>query len=120
MSAKISELLSDPKGMEKIKSMADMLFSQSGDKTTDNENQSTSNDIVPDGFSLPDGFDVGKIMSIVSLLGSRSDDKRASLLMALKPHLTEERQIRVDKAVKILKIISIIPLLKEQGLLELF
>jgi len=41
-------------------------------------------------------------------------------LLALKPHLTDERQQRIDKAVKLLRIISVIPLLKEQGLLELF
>ena len=125
MAGKISELLSNPEGMDKIKSMAKMLFSEKESSTetyqnTDKPKENNNTAPLSDNFSLPEGIDIAKIMNMLSLLNSRKDDKRSSLLLALKPHLTQERQQRIDKAVKILQIISVFPLLKEQGLLELF
>jgi len=38
--------------------------------------------------------------------------------LALNPHLSEESQRRVDTAVKILRVIDLLPALKESGLLE--
>ena len=40
------------------------------------------------------------------------------LLLALKPHLKEEKQKKVDKAVKILKLIAVWNIAKESGMLE--
>ena len=128
MAGKISELLSNPEGMEKIKSVAASLFSGGSSENSENsrgksdvsENTDSSETNESGGFSLPDGIDPMKIMSMISLLNNPKSDKRTGLLLALKPHLTEERQQRVDKAVKLLKIISVIPSLKEQGLLDIF
>ena len=41
-------------------------------------------------------------------------------LLALKPHLREERQKKVEKAVKMLKLLSIWSMLKESGMLKDF
>ena len=71
------------------------------------------------GFSLPDNFDITKIMGIMSALSDNKIDERSKLLLALKPHLSEKRQQRVDKAVKLLKLASLIPIVKEQGLFDL-
>ena len=68
------------------------------------------------GGDMPD---VAAIMRVVSLLKNQGNDNRSGLLMALKPHLSTERQSRVDKAVKILKLVSLMPILREQGLLNL-
>ena len=46
------------------------------------------------------------------------NDKNTELLMALKPHLREERQIKVDKAVKMLKLMTVWNTAKESGLLN--
>ena len=58
-------------------------------------------------------------MGLMSAFNNQKNDRRTELLLALKPHLSEERRERVDKAVKILKIVSILPALKEQGLLDI-
>ena len=53
------------------------------------------------------------------MLSSISEkDKNAELLLALRPHLKEEKQKRVDKAIKLLKIIAIWNMAKENGLLN--
>ncbi len=113
---KLSELLSDPEGMNKIKTIAESLF-----KSDDAKNSPTPEpDSSPSGgFSLPDGFDISKIMGLMSVFNSNHNDRRSDLLLALKPHLSAERRERVDKAVKLLKIVSLLPVLKEQGLLDL-
>ncbi len=118
MAGKISELLSDPEGLNKIRNLAQSLFS---DKTAESEpKESCSSDTSQSGFSLPEGIDPIKIMNLFSAFNNRGNDNRSQLLLALKPHLTIERQERVDKAVKLLKIASLIPVLKNEGLLDLF
>ncbi len=115
MQSKISEILSDPDSMEKLKRMAEGLFGNS------KEPEPQKNEVSQDGFNfdgLPDGLDMSKIMSLMSLFSNRGEDPRAGLLLALKPHLSSARQTRVDKAVKLLKLASLVPLLKEQGLLD--
>ena len=115
MAGKISELLSDPEGMSKIMAVAESLF-----KSDDAKTPPTPETEAPSGgFSLPDGLDFSKIMSIMSVFNSQQNDRRSELLLALKPHLSLERREKVDKAVKLLKIVSLLPVLKEQGLLDL-
>lgn len=113
IAGKISQLLSDPDGMSKIMSVAENLFSNSSD-------QETKADTASDGgFSLPEGLDIGKIMGLMSAFNNQKTDRRSELLLALKPHLSQERRDRVDKAVKLLRIISLLPVLREQGLLDI-
>lgn len=143
IAGKISELLSSPDGMDRIKQMAGALFSDSNREEPSPSSQQTGTEPSPEaappaadgdggdmlgsllggltggGLSLPDGFDPMKMIGLISALSSGGDDKRAGLLLALKPHLSKERQIRVDKAVKLLKIASLLPVLKEQGLLDI-
>ena len=139
IAGKISELLSSPDGMDKIKQMAASLFSEKAvelpkQETVPEASQTLSSSpggtvdmlgsllggMNGDGFKLPEGFDPMKMIGLVSALSSGVDDKRAGLLLALKPHLSKERQERVEKAVKLLKIASLIPVLKEQGILDIF
>lgn len=117
MAGKISEILSDPEGLNKIKALAENLFSNTNNSDSQNND---SQDTSFNGFSLPEGFDPIKLMSIFSTLQNAQNDHRSELLLALKPHLTVERQLRVEKAVKLLKIASLIPILKNEGLLDLF
>lgn len=107
LTEKLSALLSDPDGMEKIKSMAQGLL---GSQTPVKENP----------LATSDEIDIGAITRILSLMKSSSkEDERVKLLLALKPNLSPERQSRVDSAVKILKLIDLAPLLKEAGLFNL-
>lgn len=69
------------------------------------------------GEGLFSGIDLGTMAKAASLLGavsSPNDSER--LLLALKPLLREENRGKVDTAVRLLKLISLLPLLKESGL----
>ena len=115
LAEKLSGILNDPESMAQVKSMAESLFSgNSGGGSPSAGNPLAS--VFGGGNEASDMPDVASIMRVVNLLKNQGEDKRSGLLMALKPHLSEERQSRVDKAVKILKLVSLMPILKEQGL----
>ena len=63
-------------------------------------------------------FDLSKMMALGNvILNASKPDKNTELLLALKPHLKEEKQGKVDKVIKIFKLISIWPAIKDSGLL---
>jgi len=55
-----------------------------------------------------------KILDIVSKLGE--SDKYTDLLKALRPLLREDNRKKLDRAEMILKLISVLPLLGQNGL----
>lgn len=70
-----------------------------------------------DSGGLFSGIDIGSMAKIAGLLGAAgktSNDEK--LLLALKPLLREENRGKVDTAVRLLKLISLLPLLKDSGL----
>ena len=110
---KISNLLNSPDGLDKLKSLAEGLLSNN----TEKEAEQTP------GVSLPNNLlqnmdNIGGIMRLANILGKEQKDSRIDLLRALKPHLSNERGKRVDKAISILKIASLLPILREEGLLD--
>ncbi len=108
MSAGIAKILEDPDSMQRIKEMASSLFG---------DGNSVKAEPTPKTSDLNlEGFDVGALMKIGNALKSGGTDNRSQLLLALKPHLSESRRDRVDKAVKILRLISLFPLIKESGI----
>ncbi len=110
LSDKISELLSDPSGMEKIRQMASSLL---GDAPPEAPPASLPSALP----ALPEGLDLTKIIPLVSRLSSQKDNKRTALLLSLRPHLSDERRERLDKAVQLLKLYDMLPLLKDSGIL---
>lgn len=127
MAGKISELLSDPDSLENLKNMAQMFMQGSSETVSpppSQEEDISSNSGGPSPFS---GFDLGGlnpadmagiIKVINTLKNNKQDDKRANLLLALKPHLSHERHERVDTAVKLLKMVDLLPLINETGILK--
>ena len=101
---KLTELLNNPEGMAKIRQMAEGLFGNTTDKKEE-----------PHKDNSDFGFDIdpSALMGMMSALKTAPTDNRAQLLMALKPHLSAERQQRVDNAVKLLRLVPLIPLVKQ-------
>ncbi|HPD89365.1 MAG TPA: hypothetical protein PLU75_07855 [Oscillospiraceae bacterium] len=67
------------------------------------------------GGSDGPGLDMDALMKIQKMLSSMNqDDKDINLLRALRPHLKEPG--RVDEAIRILQLISVLPALGESGL----
>lgn len=109
LGAKLSEILSDKDSMNKVKALAESLLAK--------EEPGKKEEHIPDFGLNPE--EMGSILAILGHLKNREDDKRTALLTALKPNLSIEKQKRVDTAIKLLKLIDMLPLLKESGILNL-
>ena len=112
---KIQSLLEDPESMNQIKELAAMFSSGMGEASSPGENGDRENDGTSDASdSLPiNPLAVMQLMSAVS-----AADKNRDLLVALKPHLHTERQEKLDKVLKLLKLYSIFTTLRENGMLD--
>ena len=110
LSEKLASLLNDPDTMERVRGLAENIL---GDNSNSNIQRPPA---VSDVLS---GEDLGKMMSIISMLKNKGDDNRTMLLTALKPHLSEPKQEKVDTAIKILRLLEILPLIKDTGLLNI-
>ena len=117
LSSKLSELLSDPNIMEQVKGLSGMFgaANQSAPSPTappannyaDNNSQN---------FNMPDDT-MNMIMKIMPLLSSiNKEDENTALLRALRPLLGKSRQKKLDEAIKIMQMMKILPLLKNQGI----
>ena len=113
IAAKLSELLSDPEGLEQMKSLANTFLNGSRDEHA--SEPAHKKEEAP--FDMPD-IDVGMLMKLAGMFKNSADDDRSRLLLSLKPHLSTERQERVDQAVKILKLIALWPVISESGILK--
>ena len=81
------------------------MFSSGNTSDTPQESQSDSIGINP--------------AAIMQLIGSMSaQDKNCDLLLALREHLSPEKQQKIDKAVKLLKLYSIFTAMRENGMLD--
>ena len=65
------------------------------------------------------GIDIEAIMRMGELMSqmNRQDDS-TRLLLALKPHLKPENRQKVDSAMRLMKIMNILPLLRDSGILD--
>ncbi|MCR5110616.1 MAG: hypothetical protein K6B38_06860 [Ruminococcus sp.] len=97
---KLGELLSDEESVRQLSELAQMMN---------------------DGTDEPIGGspDMSGLVKLSGLIGTmNSEDSNTQLLMALRPHLKVERQERVDRAVKLMKLIAVWNAAKESGLLN--
>ena len=114
---KVSGLLSDEESVRQLSELAKMFMSDVNGEPTDTAEEAPVEDSAgSDGGGMPD---IETILKLTSLAGAfTQSDKNADLLLALKPHLGEEKQKRVDRAVKLLKLIAVWNMAKESGLLK--
>lgn len=112
LSEKLAGLLNDPDTMDRVRKMAENILGG------EQEPPAQANPLQNIGGML--GADeMQSIISIISKLNSSGNDARTELLTALKPHLSEPRREKVDTAIKILKMIDVLPLLRSSGILKL-
>ena len=117
LSAMLSGILNSPEEMEKLKSVANNLFGGENNSQGFEPQQKRTESPSPFGDINP--AEIAGIMKMVGALKSNANDSRVGLLTALRPHLSEKRQKRTDDAIKILRLISLLPLVKELNIFNL-
>lgn len=96
-----------PDDIQALKDTADAVF---GNNNSDENRQTNRNSGFDFGRIDPETFSkIGKIISAMNSDG----DKKCHLIEALKPNLSPQRQHKADEAIQILKILEIMPLIKE-------
>lgn len=113
ISEKLAELLNDPDSLKRVREMAENILGS--EQKNDSPPKTDFGSLFGDDI---DPAQIGKIISVMSRLKSDRDDNRTKLLLALKPHLSTPRQEKVDTAIKLLKLIDLLPFLKESGMFD--
>lgn len=116
----LNELLKDPQSMEKIKGLASMLAGsgmlsgenhEEDEKANDEKSEIKKNET---DTGLP--FDpslIAKIGGAMKLMNTA--DPRIDFLVSLKSILSDKRRQRVDSAIHLMRLVKLMPLIKEQG-----
>jgi hypothetical protein len=127
---KISEVLSDPESLKQISELAEMLKNGMAENSSaDSSNEADFNNEIPgsdantdadfgDSAGLLDGIDFSQILQIIMLLSDPPKDKNVDFLSALKPLMSEDKQPKIERSIKILKLYDMIEILKENDLLK--
>lgn len=117
LNEKLAEILNDPESMNRVRKMAESLLGNQRQEDTPPPAPPILSNNENGGIS--GGDELRAVMNIMSRLKNEKNDSRTQLLLALKPHLSEPRQAKVDTAVKILRLLDLLPYLKESGVLNL-
>ena len=110
LAEKINSVLSDPESLKQLSEIAGMLGFPPPDGAPTPAPPSESPDT-----GMPD------ITALMSLAGklkdAGTDDDNINFLVALRPLLGEDKKPRIDRAIKILRLINLLPVLKDSGIL---
>jgi len=122
--------------MDNMAQLLQMMMSGSGDSSDDNsdsseptsensgesvhnhnDNNDSSDDSGFDGFF--DNIDIDMIAKMGEMFSNMNKpDRNSELLIALRGHLREENRHKVDSALKMSKMFTMLPLLKDSGILN--
>ena len=136
LTGKISDILSNPENMEKLKNLA-ALFGQSDSGSEESEPASKTPESASPlnglgalsslgalsglGGGSGSGMDTDMLQSIVRiaplLSQFRQEDDNTRFLRALRPLLGKERQKKLDESIQMMQMLRLLPLLKGQGIL---
>ena len=133
---KIQNVLNDEESMKQIKELAGML---GNDLIPQEQPESSPKDNSAPDFSKlianlggmmnnesqpqqqnnqANGVDIQKLIQLGTVISSANkSDKNVDLLVALRPLLKEENQLKIDRLIKIFQLFAVYPALKESGLL---
>ncbi|SEL19967.1 hypothetical protein [Ruminococcus albus] len=107
MMSRIQDVLSDEESMKQLRELAGMLSSDKPDVTP------ATTAVQSDANSI----DTVKLMQLGKILQTASkDDDHIRLMTALRPLLKEETRAKLDRVIKIYRLMNIYPALKESGL----
>lgn len=104
---KIQSVLSDKESLEQIQQLASMLGAPAEGKPGAEQSDTAS--------AMPDLSSLAAIKDLASR--SAGSDKNIALLLALRPLLKEENRVKIDRVIRIFRIMALYPLLRDSGLL---
>ena len=115
LAGKLSDLLNNPEVMQQLQGLTGLLGkSEDSPQNIDIDKVRSKEKPL---FSLPDENIMNAMIKIAPLLSNiNKEDKYTKFLNSLRPLLHEPRQKKLDEVSKILQLIKIIPILKNEGI----
>lgn len=102
--------------MDNIEDLLRALTEDGGENDSDKSDSDKENEQSEGLFS---GLDPEMLVSMLSLFETLNQpDDNERFLLALKPLLREENRKKVDSAIRLMKLFSLLPVLKDSGLLN--
>lgn len=119
LTERLMNLLASKENMDKIKNLSGLLLEGKEEQEDQSKepNSSAESEETPkanDTASLEMLQTIVKLMPLLASVNKEDDSTR--LLQALRPHLSEHRQAKLDKSIKMLQMLKFLPVLKSQGL----
>lgn len=107
----ISSLSDDD--IEMLKGVASSILGE-GNANEQKSAESDKKSVFPNGLNLSQS-DLNMMLKAKTIIDkmNNTSSKDADLILALKPHLSEESRAKADKAIRILKLFDILPYIKE-------
>lgn len=85
-----------------------------------NSNNENNNDFSNGQNAMPN-IDINMIMKMQQIFSKMNvSDKNSQLLLSLKPHFGESRRKKVDQAISLMRLMSMLPALKDSGIFPSF
>ncbi len=114
----ISSLSDDD--IQMLKGVASSILGDSNQNSSSDKQIQPKTNSLNNSANLLSGFNLSqselnmmlKAKSIIDKMNNTSS-KNEDLIIALKPHLSEQSQEKADKALRVLKLFEILPYLKE-------
>lgn len=116
ITSKLSEFLNNPESLNKIKGLAGLLGQDSDNNSPTQENKPERQNESPE-IPIDTMKTVMKFMPIISSINK--EDENTKFLQALKPLLGDERKKKIDESIRMIQMMRVIPLLKNQEILSL-
>ncbi len=117
LSKKLEQFLSEPGSMDKIQSALSAFgLSGDGEESAAAPTAASAMPSFPPLDGMPDMSMIAKLAPLLTGMGK--DDQHTALLKALRPYLHGEREKRLDDAIRIMRLVNMLPLLREKGLME--
>lgn len=115
---KIQDVLSDEESMNQIKQLANMLGMDKNSESSENSSHEDTQSSQTENNDFLADFDISKIMMIKDAMQKvNKHDSDVNFLLALRPLLKTESQEKIDKVIKLFKIMAIWPVIKDSGML---
>ena len=123
LTAKVQEILGSEEGMKQLQEMAKMLGLSGGEEPAPQPDLGAILSGLTGGQQAAPGGEPSISPAGLAKLGNllqsaKQDTPGAALLRALRPLLRENRQKRVDEALRIMRLLSLWPVLQQSGLLQ--
>ena len=123
LTAKVQEILGSEEGMKQLQEMAKMLGLSGGEEPAPQPDLGAILSGLTGGLQAAPGAEPAISPAGLAKLGNllqsaKQDTPGAALLRALRPLLRENRQKRVDEALRIMRLLSLWPVLQQSGLLQ--